>query len=310
MNYFSKAPQGQNGWQNYLKTNGLQPEEKKEPEEKKGFNPSVLEGDWDFTECKGDTIYSTYDYDRFHFNPSNRPVNQRHVKKLQESYEVKDLNTVIDVTVDGEITDGQHRYTMFEETGRAVIFRVVFEQTIADVQTLNLNSKRWSMEDYACYYISEEKRKVEKKLIAGPGPYTMLNEVSKTYNKSINELLNVLRPTDARFSLKSSGKTALTPPVAFRAGIFEMTVAEKEDLVVKVLSLQEIKTFYLQAFRKNFVRAYAQALGHPRFRHKKFLLRLSQGHKFYDKLSVPDYKKQIQDIYNYGLKHTNRIKIV
>ena len=52
MRYFSKPEQRQNNrWQNYLKPNGFQ------PEEKKGFNPSVLEGDWDFTECKGDTIY-------------------------------------------------------------------------------------------------------------------------------------------------------------------------------------------------------------------------------------------------------------
>ena len=303
--YFSKPTQRQNnGWQNYLKTNGLQ------PEEKKGFNPSVLKGDWDFTECKGDTIYSTYDYDRFRFNTSNRPVNLKHVEKLKASYEVKDLNTVIDVTVDGEITDGQHRFTLFKETNRPVIFRTVHNQTVADVQTLNLNSKKWSMEDYACYYVAEEKRKVEKGLIVGPGPYTMLNEVVNTYKTTIGALLNILRPTDATFSLKSSGKTALAPPAAFRAGIFEMTVAEKEDVVVKFLYIQEIKTFYKHAFRKNFVRAYAQALDHPRFKHAKFLRRLSQGHEFYDKLSVPAYKTQIENIYNYGLKHTNRIKIV
>ncbi len=284
MSYFSKPEQRQNnGWQNYLKPNGLQ------PEEKKGFNPSVLKGDWNFTDCRGDTIYSTHDYDKFEFNNSNRPVNPKHVEKLKASYDVKDLNTVIDVTVDGEVTDGQHRFTMFKETGKAVIFRVVFGQTIADVQTLNLNTKKWSVLDFAGYHQAEEKRKVEKGIIEGPGPYTMLMQVLETYKTqkaTVDKLLYILYPTD----ILTNG---LRSRAAFKQGLFKITVAQKENLVAKLLQCLEIDTFYNQAFRRNFIRAYCQALDYPRFKHKKFLLRLKQGHNFYDKLSVADYKAQI-----------------
>lgn len=293
MNYFSRAPQGQTKmWQNGQKL----------VEKQRGFNPTVLKGDWNFTDCKGDTIYATYDYHRFYFNASNRPVNLRHVEVLKASYEVKDLNTVIDATVDGEITDGQHRYTMFKETGRPVIFKVVFNQTIADVQTLNSTSKKWKLADYASYYRAEEERQVEKGTMTGPGPYTMITQVSATYDTSLEQLLGIFNPTQVHTN-------GLRPSIAFRDGYFKMTVSEKENLVKKVLYLKEILTYYHRAFHKYFSRAYSQALSNPRFKHKTFLRRLKQGHPIYEKLSIVDHKAQIEKYYNYGLKQTNRIKI-
>lgn len=97
-------------------------------------------------------VGSTRDYGMFKFLDTNRPANDRMVKKLMES--IKEHGVQIPIIVNSEkfIVDGQHRFWALRNLKYEVPY-IVTKTWKSDQQTIEINNtgKKWTAMDYANY---------------------------------------------------------------------------------------------------------------------------------------------------------------
>lgn len=100
---------------------------------------------------------STTDYDVFTIDPSNRPINPKHVEKLKRSIEKRNMLRSYPIVVSAEdgkwvIRDGQHRFTAARELGVPIYYTFNDEMTADDVPGINEPQRAWMMSDYLHHY--------------------------------------------------------------------------------------------------------------------------------------------------------------
>lgn len=94
-------------------------------------------------------IFESKDYDSFKFSPQNRFVNTAHVKHLKVKMSEKNVLAPINVTKEGVIQDGQHRFTAWKEMNLPIRYFISPKLTPEEIASMNDTTKRWSVEDYA-----------------------------------------------------------------------------------------------------------------------------------------------------------------
>lgn len=95
-------------------------------------------------------VYSTTEYNRFKFDPLNRPIDLDKAQRLYEAIERKNMlaDNPILVQPDMTILDGQHRTKAAEALGVPVFYIFSGVATIDDVPGLNSERSSWTMRDH------------------------------------------------------------------------------------------------------------------------------------------------------------------
>lgn len=103
------------------------------------------------------TVQSTIYYTLFKSVDSNRKVDKRHVNKLMEAIEKKNLLHLNPIVVNGdmEIIDGQHRLLAAKLLKLPIYYMIDRTVERKDISSLNSNKKNWQMMDYVTFYAKE-----------------------------------------------------------------------------------------------------------------------------------------------------------
>lgn len=96
----------------------------------------------------------TTNYSIFKYKPGNRAVNQKHVKKLKESFQKHDFLPSCPIIVDKNmyVIDGQHRLEAAKQLGIAVYYTVETEPDADLLIDLNITQRKWYAIDYVRYF--------------------------------------------------------------------------------------------------------------------------------------------------------------
>lgn len=93
----------------------------------------------------------TKNYDRFGHISGNRGINKNHLRSLMQSIQEENLLEEYPILVDAEmnIIDGQHRLEAAKSLDIDIYYKKLDKvATLGMVQRININSRKWTMEDF------------------------------------------------------------------------------------------------------------------------------------------------------------------
>lgn len=237
------------------------------------------------------TIVKTSNYDQFDTFVGNRKVYKSHVNHLVKSIQEKNMleeNPII--VASGKIIDGQHRLEA------AKILKVPFyyiereEGTLEDVRRLNVNTKPWTLQDYLDSYIELENEE-----------YMILKDFLDKYNLPITVSVSLLSGVSPESPISSGGRLYI-----FKTGLFKVTSLKQADEEAQALTKLKPYTEGQVWRSRDFISAIKKVwnkVDKETFQKKV----IERGERLRSRLSTKEYLRDLEDIYNYGLK-TNQIR--
>ena len=232
---------------------------------------------------------STTDYDMFKDFSSNRELDERHVRRLIKSISSNNLLAVnpIVVTNDLKVIDGQHRLEAARVLG-VPIFYITGNITRKDISRLNSNQKNWSMMDYVNFYTIEG----HKEFI----------ELSRLFNRFDKISMS------AQLALASSTTSRRTQEL--KQGIIDIDDIDTAIEVCEICYALNKEYGYEFVFDSRFPIALKLALMTENFKLENLYEKIALSPRsLVAAHTIDDYKKIIEDVYNYRLaKHKIKIK--
>jgi hypothetical protein len=224
------------------------------------------------------TIQQTTDY-IFKLHPSNRPINDLHVKSLIKSMKENYLFTLITVNDKYEICDGQHRYEAIKQLNLPLNFVIIPGYGESEMRRLNSNTSNWSNDDYLKCFVNQ-----------GNEDYIKYQDFKQAYK---------LNHSDSQKILKWRHQRSYTAP--FRNGEFKIYDYDKAcDFMDKLLM---IKPYYAGYKRTHFIHAMMTLSNNKLFNFDEFLLKLKlQPTSLVDCIRTEAYIELIERIYNFKRK--------
>jgi hypothetical protein len=223
-------------------------------------------------------IEMTLDYNLFKKLRGNREVDEGHVQKLMKLMRQNDLFTPITVNENFEVIDGQHRLEARRRLGLIVPYFVVKNYGLAEVQAINSQQKRWTVDDYAQSYIELGKKDYEI--------YKWFRKRYKLPHIVTVELLHEMT--------KGHGKLS----DIFNSG--SLRVKNLEGAKSKAETLELIAPYFDGYCDRNFVIAFFTVQEKKVFDLKKFISKLENQPNALKKCAkVSQYIDLIEEIYNY-----------
>lgn len=226
-------------------------------------------------------IKVTSDYNKFKLVTGNRMVYMSHLNRLKKSIQRKNLLFASPIVVNEkmDIIDGQHRFMAAKELGLPVYYIIVKGLGLADIHTLNTNTRSWTFDDFLNGYVD-----------MGFSEY-------KRYQKFFREFK---LPHGVGIQLCSSpNQKGATQE--FKEGSFKMTNEAFATAVGE--AVWEFKVFYSGYLKRNFVKALWQMAKNQRF-DLKYLLKTihDRNLRIFDCSTVKEYLRQFEDLYAEGGK--------
>ncbi len=166
-------------------------------------------------------VEETIDYEVFKKHKSNRPTNEKLVKKLMTSIEKKNLLKSKPVVVDKEfqVIDGQHRLEAARRLNMPISYVDDEDVDIKDMVTFNTNLQPWGLSDYLNYYVNNEN--IE---------YALLQDFIEKHNLKLNIAIQLLHGTRNPNFFKE-----------FKEGRYKYPEAvEETEAMVKKTQIQEV----------------------------------------------------------------------
>lgn len=237
-------------------------------------------------------INRTKDYDIFIFRDDNREkIDQTHVGRIADSLRSRNMLDLKPILVNEkmEIMDGQHRVLAAKEAQVEIFYQIERAITPQDMLKLNL-SKNWTISDYLNFYCHHQYDE-----------YLKLRNFIKKHNITLRVGITIAL---------GESKKAFTD---FRDGKFEFMDEDVKDYIdlcwETIHYLQKINGFspYLNSSR--FWKALIVLFKHSNFYKEKWIENMRrQTDHFNAKVSIKDYIKMLESIYNW--KNQNRIKLL
>ena len=234
----------------------------------------------------------TKNYDMFKFRSDNRvTIHQRHVKRLVESIESRNLLELrpICVNEDMEIIDGQHRLMAAQILGVDIYYNVEKKIKSEDIILMNI-AKSWNSSDYLNYYCKngyEEYRKLEK----------FLKEHAITIKIGLSITMG---ESDKCYEDFRHGKYVFSE------------VVEKTSLDICWYTIGQIKKFNgfsIYTSSSRFWKAILKLVNHPDFDIEKWKHNLTRLiDRFGPRASTNDYYKLLMDVNNW--KNSSKINLL
>ncbi len=229
-------------------------------------------------------VQHTNKYKQFKTIPGNRPVSERHVRELAESYlanpNLVELRPIL-VNEKLELIDGQHRVLACERNGIEVPYIVAPGLTVATAQLMNALQKPWSLLDFARSYA-----------YSGNKHYQKFEYLMDEY---------ALNPTVTLAYVKNGYRA--TTNSKFKNGHFEMPEDYKtvEDRFALLSTFDDYKVIPWHSDR--FAKAFLHVMNLEDYNHERMLHNLA--------LAAPSVKPQadrlewlreLERVYNYNIK--------
>lgn len=239
------------------------------------------------------TVYLTYDYDKFKLMGDNRRLNLLHVRRLIESFNQKHLVSPIIINEKWEVIDGQHRLAASKEVGVPIYYVIIPKYGIKEVQILNTNQKNWQKIDYLHSYCAE-----------GRNPYL----VFKKFMDDFPEL--GMQPAERILTgvgtMKKNIEKRQMRMKYFEEGALNIPDINYSYSIAK--KLMDIKPFFSHYNNGIFVSALVPLFKSKSYNHKEMLHKLSNCPIKLEKCAdVEQYRKLIEDIYNYKRQKENKV---
>lgn len=238
------------------------------------------------------TIQSTTDYDQFRFLEANRVQYRGHVEKLKSAFEeIGNLTQVQPILVNDrhEIIDGQHRFTACKELGLPIFYTTVPGLGVHEARSMNILHRNWTSDDYARSYAN-----------SGDSSYQRYMKLREDYGLSHSVLLAYINGVDNRKGIFSN----------FREGTLSFTPEQEKDTRKRLDMLMEIEEYTHLARERGFAMAFLKALGSEQYDHSEMVRKISlHGHILRRYAILEDNLRQIEEVYNFGRREGNRVRL-
>jgi len=240
------------------------------------------------------TIYCTKDYDIFKILTGNRPPDLPHIAYvksliLKNGWWSWELLTVSSKYV---VYDGQHRIWALreikQETGQVyeISFQIDDSITINDIRIKNSSGSKWKPSDYI---YSNAKR--------GNKDYEFIQSIIQNFHFPATSVIALI---------SESSQTKITLDI-FRDGNIE--IIDKQIVYQYACWIDSISSYFKYYKSKRFIKAMIFFFGKIDFNMVEFLHKLSMyRNMLYPVTTSDEYKKLIQDIYNY--KRSKKITFI
>jgi len=233
-------------------------------------------------------VYRTKKYGIFTFLIGNREIIWDHVAYLMKRFKKKHIKIPIIVNEDYQVIDGQHRLLACIQLEKPVYYIKVNGAKLSDVSELNSSTKLWTAQSYLESYRKQ----------SGFEAYEEYNKFKETFGFGHQECQIILG------GFKASGSNVSRK---FKEGKFEIPDLKKAWKHAEMI--QELKAFYPGWRRRSFVLAMLDVFQIKEYNHKTFKKQLvKQPRGLYDCVNKTQYKRLIEEVYNYGLAQNNRIR--
>jgi len=250
-------------------------------------------------------VLKTTDYHLFSFISGNRKVNMAHAKRLEKSFQRRQLISPIIVNDHYQIIDGQHRFKVCERLKLPIWYIIVPGYGLDEVQILNTNSSNWKKIDYLNAYC--DLRYPE---------YLKFRRFMQTYPDFGFQACEMILSNRASTSPANISDKSLRSETN-KFGRMYMRTFEEGDFICrdydKSCSVAE-KILMIKQFapsiitRSPFISVMVQLINHDNYEHDEFLNKLSQQPTaLVECVNVTQYKSLIEDIYNW--KRKNKVNL-
>jgi hypothetical protein len=226
----------------------------------------------------GSVVSSTKNYDRFRFDPTQRPPEDKHVQEIMKALKEKNFLREYPIVVDVNfiVVDGQHRLLAAQALDLPVFYIISKSMTPQDVAGVNRNQKGWLMSDYLHSFCAQGKK-----------DYLALQEFKKEYP--------FLSVSICRFLL---GGHSQRGEKSFARG--EFTVTQPEIAIKTANHLVELSKFTNLYVRWQFVAAVASLVSNPAYNPKRMIQKLEyMSSKLHRCVDTNEYLAMLSEIYNY-----------
>ena len=225
-------------------------------------------------------IESTKNYDQFKFLPGNRLLDEKHVLRLITSMRQRDFLVPIAVNSEMYVIDGQHRLEARKRLELVVPYYMIGDLGLQEVQSLNAQQKKWSIEDFTNSFIR-----------LGNKDYEIYKWFRDRYRLSHVESVAMLSGDE--LGVKNRNYSHI-----FALGGFK--VKDLQGAKQRAEMLEQIAPFFDHYNQRSFVQAFLWLLTKKSFDFKTFLQRLEAQPTALRKCSEKDqYIDLIEQIYNY-----------
>lgn len=238
-------------------------------------------------------IHETKEYDTFHRDETNRPIDYAHLQRMKKSIKRKSFLPEHPITVDANmnILDGQHRLQAAKELGVPIYYIVSATMTKEDVPILADARKQWQLRDRLSTYISR-----------GNADYSALSDFVNTFPEiSLNEAMYLCHHHNGE---KQSVRDL------FVEGEYTCN-----NLLLAQNAAHAVRDFapYFPVYYKRwaFVRAIANLVADPRYDHARMIRKVRyQSTKLRPCVKSTDYYPILNEIYNYRVPDEERVEFM
>jgi hypothetical protein len=244
-------------------------------------------------------IHETTDYDKFSFDPSNRPINYGHLRKLTEAIQEKNLLAEFPIVVDPDmiVRDGQHRLRAAQALGVPIFYIISVSLERSDVPKINNTNLHWTINDNLHTYIAR-----------GYPEYEALRKFTRDYPGIHLSDAAVLcyRNGDNHSYVKMSNEMKKI----FSDGNYVCNNLPFANEVASVL--MDFKTYFPRYYNQRvFVHAVAFLVGDPRYSHARMMQKMRYLSAWLKPcVKTSDYMPMLNKIYNYRVADGEEVEFV
>ena len=243
-------------------------------------------------------VHETFDYGKFSFLESNRPVNDAHAYRLEQSMKEELLLSPITVNESFEIIDGQHRFTVLKKLQLPVRYLCIHGYGSEQMKRFNVNSSNWGKKEYLQHYVAEEHPEYLKfKLFMDTYPDFTLTTALAIVNGSHY----VVKETTV------NGKRILTKD--FDNGLLK--IKDYSHAVKTADALMQLKPYYENYNLHSFVNVIRILLKDDKYNHshmvKKFSIHKNNPDLVYRPAKQVFVWDMLKALYNFNVNRKNRV---
>lgn len=238
-------------------------------------------------------IIESKEYDKFKILNGNRCIRASHVKRLIESMTEKYIPVPIIVNELHYIIDGQHRMEACKEMGIPFHYIEIKGLGLEDVQRLNSNNKKWSIEDI-----------MESHIDLGNSNYVAYRAFLETHNFGHEPNWVLLKGPDKEGTRQE-----------FRRGKFVLSQREIKQGGIYAQQINEILEYFeeddiVHAKKRNSIIALMKCFRNDKYSQPKMLTKLKQAkRKLEAKKCTQDYTRQLEEIYFYKVAVSKQFRL-
>lgn len=234
-------------------------------------------------------VRHTNDYSKFKVMKGNREVNQKHVtqliKLMVENGNLTDQFPII-VAKDGLVIDGQHRLEALKTLGWEVGYMVEERATIETVRAINQGNRNWSWRDIAYSYSA-----------LGNDEYGWFVDFVDEFGYGFNPMLALCAGKGARSGYRRN----------YAKG--ELKIKDKGQVLGIAKQMTDI-TDLLNNDNSELLYALMAIMRSPVYDHDRMLKKLEQQADTIPTRGLQaDYKRRLEEIYNFGYPEENKVRL-